>query len=95
MTNYRRSKIEGGTYFLTQVTHQRQPWLCTDIARSLLRAAFLKVRQKYPFASNYQIPELFLVLSLLSDNLEVRHQNIAIHLIYLNDLLCEHHSERA
>lgn len=50
MTNYRRSKIEGGTYFFTQVTHQRQPWLCTDTARPLLRAAFLKVREKYPFA---------------------------------------------
>ena len=50
MANYRRSKIEGGTYFFTQVTHQRQPLLCTDITRSLLRAAFLKVREKYPFA---------------------------------------------
>lgn len=49
MTNYCRIKIEGGTYFFTQVTHQRQPWLCTDIARSLLRAAFIKVREKYPF----------------------------------------------
>jgi putative transposase len=49
MTDYRRAWIEGGTYFFTQVTHQRQPWLCTDVARPLLRAAFLKVRQKYPF----------------------------------------------
>ncbi|MEQ9481951.1 MAG: transposase [Coleofasciculus sp. F4-SAH-05] len=49
MTNYRRNKIEGGTYFFTQVTHHRQPWLCQDISRFLLRAAFLKVRQKYPF----------------------------------------------
>ncbi|AFY32324.1 transposase [Calothrix sp. PCC 7507] len=50
MTSYRRSRIEGGTYFFTQVTHQRQPWLCTDVAPPLLRAAFLKVREKYPFA---------------------------------------------
>lgn len=49
MTNYRRVKINGGTYFFTQVTYQRQPWLCTDAARSLLRSAFLKVRDKYPF----------------------------------------------
>lgn len=49
MTCYRRHKIEGGTYFFTQVTYQRQPWLCTDIARPILRAAFYKVRQKYPF----------------------------------------------
>ena len=53
MTNYRRIKIEGGTYFFTQVTHQRQPWLCKDLARPLLRAAFLKVRKKYPFAVYY------------------------------------------
>ncbi|MFN6541427.1 MAG: hypothetical protein RM021_034490 [Nostoc sp. EkiNYC01] len=45
MTSYR-----SGTYFFTQVTHQRQPWLCTDVARPLLRAAFLKVREKYAFA---------------------------------------------
>ena len=50
MTNYRRFKIEGGTYFFTQVTHERQPWLCTEIARSLLRSAIIKVRKKYPFA---------------------------------------------
>ena len=58
MTNYQRSKIEGGTYFFTQVTHQRQPWLCTDITRSLQCAAFLKVREKYPFAINYKLPKL-------------------------------------
>jgi len=33
MPNYRRSKIAGGTYFMTQGTDQRQPWLCQDIAR--------------------------------------------------------------
>jgi putative transposase len=49
MVNYRRALIAGGTYFFTQVTHQRQPWLCTDVARPLLRAAFLKVQQTYPF----------------------------------------------
>ena len=58
MTNYRRSTIEGGNYFFTQVTHQRQPWLCTDIARPLLRAAFLKVREIYPFAINYKLLKL-------------------------------------
>ena len=50
MTNYRRCKIEGGTYFFTLVTNQRQTWLCTDIARPLLRSAFIKVRKQYPFA---------------------------------------------
>ncbi len=58
MTTIEGDKINGGTYFCTQVTHQRQPWLCTDIARPLLRAAFIKVREKYPFVVNYQFPEL-------------------------------------
>jgi putative transposase len=49
MPNYRRAKLPGGTYFLTQVTHHRQPWLITDIARLALRAAITHVRQKYPF----------------------------------------------
>ena len=49
MPNYRRAKLPGGTYFLTQVTHHRQPWLTTDIARQALRAAIAYVRQKYPF----------------------------------------------
>lgn len=49
MTNYRRRKIEGGTYFFTQVTHKRQPWLCSDVIRPLLRSAFFKVRENHPF----------------------------------------------
>lgn len=52
MTNYRRIKIKGGTYFFTQVTHERQPWLCQETGRSLLRSAIIKVRKKYPFAIN-------------------------------------------
>ncbi|MEM9909101.1 MAG: transposase, partial [Cyanobacteria bacterium P01_D01_bin.44] len=31
MPNYRRPYIAGGTYFITQVTYQRVPWLCWDI----------------------------------------------------------------
>jgi putative transposase len=49
MPNYRRAKIPGATYFLTQVTYQRRPWLCDDIARQALRSAIVQVRQKYPF----------------------------------------------
>ncbi|MGA7934525.1 MAG: transposase [Kovacikia sp.] len=49
MTNYRRHTLAGGTYFFTQVTHQRRPWLCTDIARATLRAAITHIRQKHPF----------------------------------------------
>jgi putative transposase len=50
MPNYRRNTIAGGTYFFTQVTHQRHPWLCSDTARVLLREAIVQVRQKYPLA---------------------------------------------
>ena len=49
MPNYRRPRISGGTYFITQVTHQRHPWLCTDTGRQALREAIIAVRQKYPF----------------------------------------------
>ncbi|MEH2011627.1 REP-associated tyrosine transposase [Nostoc sp.] len=48
MPNYRRAKLPGGTYFLTQVTHHRQQKLISDIARLALRAAITHVRQKYP-----------------------------------------------
>ena len=49
MPNYRRAKLPGGTYFLTQVTHHRQSWLISDTARQALRAAITHVRQNYPF----------------------------------------------
>ncbi|OKH10761.1 REP-associated tyrosine transposase [[Limnothrix rosea] IAM M-220] len=52
MSNYRRPTIRGGTYFITQVTYQRIPWLCTDLGRQALREAIAKVRQKYPFEIN-------------------------------------------
>jgi len=50
MPNYRRPHIYGGTYFITQVTYQRQPWLCSDIGRVALRTALEHVRQTYPFS---------------------------------------------
>jgi putative transposase len=49
MSNYRRPYIFGGTYFITQVTYQRVPWLCSNIGRKALREAIEKVREKYPF----------------------------------------------
>lgn len=47
MSNYRRPKITGATYFITQVTYQRIPWLCSDLGRKALREAIAKVPQKY------------------------------------------------
>jgi putative transposase len=49
MSNYRRPYINGGTYFITQVTYQRQPWLSTEIGRIALREALQHVRQQHPF----------------------------------------------
>jgi len=49
MPNYRRPYITGATYFITQVTYKRYPWLCTDIGRYALRHAFTHVRKKFPF----------------------------------------------
>jgi putative transposase len=50
MPNYRRPGIAGGTYFITQVTYQRQPWLCSDLARHALRTAITAVRKNHPFS---------------------------------------------
>ena len=49
MPEYRRSLIEGGTYFFTVVTYNRLPILITPEARQLLRVAMLDVRERYPF----------------------------------------------
>ena len=49
MPNYKRPKIAGGTYFITQVTHKREPWLCTETARQAIKQAIKKVKKKYPF----------------------------------------------
>lgn len=50
MPNYRRTQISGGTYFITQVTYQREPWLCRDVGRKAMREAIVKVRENHPFA---------------------------------------------
>jgi putative transposase len=48
MSNYRRWRVEGGTYFFTVVTHERRPLLTTEAARTSLRAAICRVRQRHP-----------------------------------------------
>jgi putative transposase len=52
MPNYRRPHIAGGTYFLTQVTYQRERWFCGEVGRRALREAIITVRQNYPFTIN-------------------------------------------
>jgi putative transposase len=49
MSNYCRLYVNGGTYFITQVTYQRQPWLCSEIGRVALPEAIQHVRQQHPF----------------------------------------------
>lgn len=49
MPEYRRSRVDGGTYFFTVLTYKRLPILTTGAARSLLRQAWLDVRERFPF----------------------------------------------
>ena len=49
MPEYRRANILGAMYFFTVVTHRRRRILTEDMSRSLLRMAFRKIQQKYPF----------------------------------------------
>ncbi|RJQ40945.1 MAG: transposase [Anaerolineaceae bacterium] len=51
MSEYRRSFIDGGTYFFTVVTYQRQPILTDSLSRALLRAAWLDVSNRFPFTT--------------------------------------------
>jgi REP element-mobilizing transposase RayT len=52
MPNYRRPHIAGGTYFITQVTYQRERWFCGELGRRALREALITVRQSHPFTIN-------------------------------------------
>ena len=46
---YRRVKIEGGTYFFTVVTYNRQRFLCQPENVELLRNAFRYAMKQHPF----------------------------------------------
>src|SRR5262249_39824596 len=49
MPEYRRWRVEGGTYFFTVVTADRRPILTTDLGRAALRESFAEVRAEKPF----------------------------------------------
>jgi putative transposase len=70
MPNYQRPGIAGGTYFITQVTYQRQPWLCRDVARHALRTAINQVRESRPFLIHafVLLPDHFHCLWTLPEN---------------------------
>ncbi len=46
---YRRARIEGGCYFFTVVTHQRQPLLTLPENITRLRETFRRERSRHPF----------------------------------------------
>ncbi len=50
MTEYRRIKVKGGTYFFTVVTSGRQPILTQVAVRTALREGIQEVRQSLPFS---------------------------------------------
>ena len=49
MPTYRRNFVPGGTYFFTVVTHRREPFLTTPLARSCLRLAMEEEGAARPF----------------------------------------------
>ena len=49
MSNYRRSRTDGTTWFFTLVTYKRRQLLLEPEARLLLRATIEEVRNLYPF----------------------------------------------
>ncbi len=50
MSDYRRWRVDGGTFFFTVVTHHRRRFLTSDIYRDALREAFRDVRRLRPFS---------------------------------------------
>ena len=46
---YRRAKVEGGTFFFTVVTYNRHQFLCEEENTLILREAFRQVKQQYSF----------------------------------------------
>jgi putative transposase len=51
MPEYRRVYIEGGTYFITMVTYNRQPIFNHKEARTILQLAWERVSKRYPFST--------------------------------------------
>ena len=49
MSNYRRARVPGGSYFFTLVAHDRRPVLTGENVRAALRSAVQAVRDEHPF----------------------------------------------
>ena len=50
MPDYRRSRVQGGTYFFTVTTYGRQAMLIEDPVREALRQGIASARRTLPFA---------------------------------------------
>lgn len=50
MSNYRRAKLCGASYFFTLIAYRRRPVLCDDIVRQALRNAVEATRKEHPFS---------------------------------------------
>ena len=49
MSNYIRTFLPGGTFFITIVTYKRRPFLTTPTALQILKSAWRKTYRKMPF----------------------------------------------
>ena len=84
MRRYLRWRVAGGTYFFTVVTHGRRPILTDPLGRACMRAAFRRVRTRWPFeiVAIVLLPEhLHAVWQLPpgDDNYSLRWQKIKEH----------------
>ena len=52
MPDYRKIRIQGGTYFFTVVTYHRLPILTDEKARPILKNAWLDVMERFPFTQD-------------------------------------------
>ncbi|GCA74135.1 REP-associated tyrosine transposase [Microcystis aeruginosa NIES-2520] len=92
MPNYRRPNVSGGTYFITQVTYQRQPCLCSEIGRKSLREALQKVREKHPFLIDafVLLPEHFHFLLTLPPE----DKDFSVRLRLIKSYVTKHYAEQ-
>lgn len=51
MPEYRRCRVDGGTYFFTVVTFHRLPIFIKEPARRILHQAWMETNQRFPFST--------------------------------------------
>jgi putative transposase len=70
MPNYRRAYRPGGTFFFTLVTYGRAPFLCEELARTMLHEAIAACGRNHPFAIDAMVllPDHLHTIWTLPDN---------------------------